>query len=129
MAAEKFKPLQIEQKQNTGDKPNREMLDPQKFNTSIGYIIDGDGTVHLLKHFEGAGIDMSNYVSKGEFEQYEKRIDEKLSSINNKIDDIPSKLDSKIELHFEKMKNSQMKWFIGVLIALAGLAGRLFGLY
>lgn len=129
MSADKIKPFKFNQSQNTGDQQDRQTIDPGKFNPSIGYILDGDGTVHLLKNLEGAEIDMSEYISKGEFEQYEKRVDEKLSNINDKIDDIPNKLDNKIELHFEKMKNSQMKWFIGILLALAGLAGRAFGWY
>ncbi len=72
---------------------------------------------------------MPDFLSKGEFDQFEKRIDQRLDTIEGKVDDLPTRLDDKIKLHFETMKNSQMKWFIGVLIALAGLAGRIFELY
>lgn len=68
-------------------------------------------------------------ITEREFEQFENRINDKLSNIDSKVDKIPESLDQKIELHFEKMKNTQTKWFIGVLIALLGLAGRIFGIY
>ncbi|MDH9922002.1 hypothetical protein PZL33_07430 [Staphylococcus hominis] len=71
----------------------------------------------------------NNFISKGEFEQYEKRIDEKFNNLNSKIDDLPKRIDEKIQFRISEMKNTQMKWFIATLIALAGLAGRIFGLY
>lgn len=73
--------------------------------------------------------DMSEYLRKGEFEQYEKRIDEKFNNLNSEIDKLPERIDEKIKLQISEMKNAQMKWFIATFIALAGLAGRIFGLY
>lgn len=72
---------------------------------------------------------MDQYVTRKEFEQFEKRIDSNLQSINEKLDKLPSQIEDKINLSNEKMKTSQLKWFIGIIVALAGLAGRIFGVY
>lgn len=76
----------------------------------------------------GGGGNMS-YVSKDEFKQYEKRMDDNLQTINTSISGLPDRIDEKLETKIEKMKNSQMRWFIVTLLGIAGVAGRVFGLY
>ncbi|HAL09007.1 MAG TPA: hypothetical protein DCO67_03445 [Staphylococcus sp.] len=72
---------------------------------------------------------MNEYISRKEFEQFEKRIDDKFDNLNHKIDDLPMKIEDKIKLQISEMKNTQMKWFIGTLIAILGVAGKVFGFY
>lgn len=79
---------------------------------------------------------MTDFIERKEFEQFEKRIDANLANINDKLDKLPSQIEDKINLSSEKMKNTQMKWFIGIILSiisllftLIGLAGRIFGLY
>ncbi|QJF26305.1 hypothetical protein HF021_04765 [Mammaliicoccus vitulinus] len=72
---------------------------------------------------------MNEYISRKEFEQFEKRIDDKFDNLNDKIDDLPMKIEDKIKLQISEMKNTQMKWFIGTLIAILGVAGKVFGFY
>lgn len=83
-----------------------------------------------LSHNMGKEADpMTNYIERKEFEQFEKRIDDNLSNINSKLDKLPDQIETKINLSAEKMKNSQMKWFIGIIVSILGLAGRIFGIY
>ncbi|MEK4758540.1 hypothetical protein NSS69_11430 [Macrococcus sp. FSL W8-0367] len=72
---------------------------------------------------------MPDFIERKEFEQFEKRIDDNLSNINSKLDKLPDQIETKINLSAEKMKNSQMKWFIGIIVSILGLAGRIFGIY
>ncbi|GGH99632.1 MULTISPECIES: hemolysin XhlA family protein [Mammaliicoccus] len=74
-------------------------------------------------------LNMNEYISRKEFEQFEKRIDDKFDNLNHKIDDLPMKIEDKIKLQISEMKNTQMKWFIGTLIAILGVAGKVFGFY
>ncbi|MFI3547387.1 hypothetical protein V5G65_15240 [Mammaliicoccus sciuri] len=74
-------------------------------------------------------IDMSEFISRKEFEQFEKRIDDKFDNLNNKLDELPERIEDKIKFQISEMKNTQMKWFIGTLIAILGVAGKVFGLY
>ncbi|MFA7745092.1 hypothetical protein [Salinicoccus roseus] len=128
MSAEPQKPIQLQERMDTGSQKERETYNPERLMASPGYLIDSDGNFHLVQSI-GGDIDMNNFITKGEFDQFEKRIDQKLDTIEGKVDGLPERLDDKIKLHFEIMKTSQMKWFIGVSLALAGLAGRVFGLY
>lgn len=82
-----------------------------------------------FSNFDGGGGNMDNYVTRKEFEQFEKRVDDNLKSINTSIDALPERLDEKIDTKIEKMKNKQLMYFIGTIIAIAGIAGRIFGLY
>lgn len=95
--------------------------------TSKSNALAKDGIINKRKQVEG--VDGMTNITEREFEQFEKRIDDKLSSIESKIDSIPDALDTKIELQFEKMKNTQIKWFIGIILTILGIAGRVFGLY
>ncbi|PTJ81563.1 hypothetical protein BUZ84_06025 [Mammaliicoccus sciuri] len=72
---------------------------------------------------------MSEFISRKEFEQFEKRIDDKFDNLNNKLDELPERIEDKIKFQISEMKNTQMKWFIGTLIAILGVAGKVFGLY
>ncbi|UXV31681.1 hypothetical protein [Mammaliicoccus sciuri] len=74
-------------------------------------------------------IDVSEFISRKEFEQFEKRIDDKFDNLNNKLDELPERIEDKIKFQISEMKNTQMKWFIGTLIAILGVAGKVFGLY
>jgi seryl-tRNA synthetase len=68
-------------------------------------------------------------IDRNEFEQYEKRIDDKFENLNDKINNLPNIIENKIKYQIADMKNTQIKWFIGTLIVTLGLAGRVFGLY
>lgn len=98
-------------------------------NYSLRESFDIDDIKSVVKDTEEEVKIMGEYLRKGEFEQYEKRIDEKFANLNSKIDDLPERIDKNIQLRISEMKDTQMKWFIATLIALAGLAGRIFGLY
>lgn len=82
-----------------------------------------------FSNYDGGGGSMDNYVTRKEFEQFEKRVDDNLKSINTSIVALPERLDEKIDTKIEKMKNKQLVYFIGTIIAIAGVAGRIFGLY
>lgn len=74
----------------------------------------------------------NNFISKGEFEQYEKRIDERFNNLNSKIDALPKTFEDKLEIALnrraekereerKKDKHAIIGWTIsgfGVIIAL-----------
>ena len=90
-------------------------------------------------------------VTRPEFEQLQKHIDTRFDNIDNNINEIKTLLrvtsrdlckkincdklevldtvDDKIEASIIKMKYTQNKWFIISIIAIGGMAGRIFGLY
>lgn len=72
---------------------------------------------------------MSEFIERKEFEQFEKRMDEKLNALTGKIDELPSRIEDKTKYQISEMKNTQMKWFVATIIAIIGLAGRIFGIY
>lgn len=81
-------------------------------------------------------IDVSEFISRKEFEQFEKRIDDKFDTINSKIDNLPSILEDKIEKHVSSAKLQLIIWIVGtsiasggVLIALLTFVAKLIGLY
>ena len=45
---------------------------------------------------------MSEYIERKEFEQYEKRIDEKFDNLNSKIDALPKIFEDKLEIALGK---------------------------
>ena len=93
----------------------------------------------------------SEYVTRLEFEHYQKHMNARFDNIDNNINELKELLnatnndlkdrikntrletleavDSKIESSINKMKHTQTKWFIVTIIALSGLAGRIFGIY
>lgn len=72
---------------------------------------------------------MSDYITKETFEQMEKRIDDKFGHLSDKIDDLPKIMENNMKYQISEIKNIQFKWFIGTMIAIAGVAGKVFGLY
>lgn len=50
---------------------------------------------------------MSDYIERKEFEQFEKRIDDRFRNLESKIDDIPNRLSDKLQLAL----NEQMESF------------------
>lgn len=90
-------------------------------------------------------------VTRPEFEQLQKHIDTRFDNIDNNINEIKTllritsrdlckKINSdklevidtvgdKIEASIIKMKYTQNKWFIISIIAIGGMAGRIFGFY
>lgn len=90
-------------------------------------------------------------VTHPEFEQYQKHIDTRFDNIDNNINEIKTLLritsrdlckkinsdklevldtvDDKIDASIIKMKYIQNKWFIISIIAIGGMAGRIFGFY
>lgn len=93
----------------------------------------------------------SEYVTRLEFEQYQKHMNTRFDNVDNSINELKELLnvtnndlkdrikntrletleavDSKIESSINKMKHTQTKWFIVTIIAISGLAGRIFGIY
>lgn len=85
--------------------------------------------------------DVSEYLRKGEFEQYEKRIDEKFENLNSKIDALPKIFEDKLEIALGKRaederrerkddKKSIIGWSISgtsLIIAFLGILGKAFG--
>lgn len=68
------------------------------------------------------GVQMDNkYITKEVFEQFEKRIDDKLDSLPDRMAD---KMDAKIS----KFEARQTKWFVGVGVGLIGVLLKVFGI-
>ena len=68
------------------------------------------------------GVQMENkYITKEVFEQFEKRIDDKLDSLPDRMAD---KMDAKIS----KFEARQTKWFVGVGVGLIGVLLKVFGI-
>lgn len=47
---------------------------------------------------------MSEYVTRNEFEQYEKRVDERFDTLNNKIDHLPNIIQDKITISMNNLE-------------------------
>lgn len=74
------------------------------------------------KDNEPGGVQMDNkYITKDVFEQFEKRIDDKLDSLPDRMAD---KMDAKIS----KFEARQTKWFVGVGVGLIGVLLKVFGI-
>lgn len=119
------------------DKKDNQTANFDKYRASKGINFNSsDTTINEV-------IDMSEYISRKEFEQYEKRIDAQFDTINSKIDNLPNLLADKITIslnQYEKdikrdskeNRKAIITWILsgtGILIALAGLIGRVVGLY
>lgn len=86
---------------------------------------------------------MSEYVTRNEFEQYEKRVDERFDTLNNKIDHLLSIIQDKITISMNNLERSinetnkknrkavitSVLSGVGVLITLAGLIGNILGVF
>lgn len=72
---------------------------------------------------------MPNNIDRNEFEQCERRIDEKFETLKDKINNLPNIIEDKMKYQIADMKNTQIKWFVGTILVKLGLAGRVFGLY
>lgn len=84
---------------------------------------------------------MSEYVTRNEFEQYEKRVDERFDTLNNKIDHLPNIIQDKITISMNNLERSinetnkknrkavitSVLSGVGVLITVAGLIGNILG--
>ncbi|MCT1482578.1 hypothetical protein M3C31_01775 [Staphylococcus hominis] len=85
--------------------------------------------------------EMSEYIERKEFEQYEKRIDEKFDNLNSKIDALPELFADKLEIALGKRAEDERKerkddkksiigWSISgtsLIIAFLGILGKAFG--
>lgn len=80
-----------------------------KFNKTIP---DAHDTTKLRTNYSGGGNMSGNYITKEMFEQFEKRIDDKLDSLPNRMAD---KMDAKIS----GLEAKQTKWFVGITISTA----------
>lgn len=111
--------------------PNdRQQIDLSELRQAIGFELP-------LDYNEKTEVtNMSEYISRKEFEQYEKRIDDKFDTLNSKIDNLPNILEDKIEKHVNSAKLQLIIWIVGtsiasggVLIALLTFVSKLIGLY
>ena len=82
----------------------------------------------------------SEYIERKEFEQFEKRIDDRFKSLESKIDDIPNRLSDKLQLALNEQmesfrkerkedKKSIITWTLSgtsLIVAIAGLLAKLF---
>ncbi|MDW4471145.1 hypothetical protein QI044_12135 [Staphylococcus saprophyticus] len=78
------------------------------FNNQVGAKYD---TMDTNSNGSEGGNNMS-YVNKDVFEQFEKRIDDKLDSLPDRMAD---KMDAKIS----QLETRQTKWFVGIAISTA----------
>lgn len=79
---------------------------------------------------------MSEFIERKEFDQFEKRIDNNFNNLNSKIDNLPSTFEDKIEKHVSNAKFQLVMWIIGtsiatgsLLIGAIGLGAKLLGIY
>ncbi|MCD3219522.1 hypothetical protein GP484_06555 [Mammaliicoccus sciuri] len=86
---------------------------------------------------------MSEYVTRNEFEQYEKRVDERFDTLNNKNDHLPNIIQDKITISMNNLERSinetnkknrkavitSVLSGVGVLITVAGLIGNILGVF
>ncbi|WP_234019908.1 hypothetical protein [Staphylococcus simulans] len=80
-----------------------------------------DGIMESRTNDSGGGNMSGNYITKEMFEQFEKRIDDKLDSLPDRMAD---KMDAKIS----KFEAKQTKWFVGIGITLIGTFLKVFGI-
>lgn len=97
----------------------------------------------------------NDYVTRAEFQMLEKHmntrfdlIESSLKEVKNELkndikseshqrmreseslkEDIINLVDQKISANISNMKDAQNKWFIATILAVLGLAGRIFGVY
>ncbi|WP_305751813.1 hypothetical protein [Mammaliicoccus sciuri] len=111
--------------------PNdRQQIDLSELRQAIGFELP-------LDYNEKTEVtNMSEFISRKEFEQYEKRIDDKFDTLNSKIDNLPNILEDKIEKHVNSAKLQLIIWIVGtsiasggVLIALLTFIAKLIGLF
>ncbi|MCG1433580.1 hypothetical protein K4P77_04910 [Staphylococcus epidermidis] len=83
---------------------------------------------------------MSNYIERKEFEQFEKRIDDRFKNLESKIDDIPNRLSDKLQLALNEQmesfrkerkedKKSIITWTISgtsLIVTIVGVLAKLF---
>lgn len=83
---------------------------------------------------------MSNYIERKEFEQFEKRIDDRFKNLESKIDDIPNRLSDKLQLALNEQmesfrkerkedKKSIITWTISgtsLIVTIVGFLAKLF---
>ncbi|PTI93442.1 hypothetical protein BU046_10870 [Staphylococcus simulans] len=84
-------------------------------------IPDAHDTMESRTNDSGGGNMSGNYITKEMFEQFEKRIDDKLDSLPDRMAD---KMDAKIS----KFEAKQTKWFVGIGITLIGTFLKVFGI-
>lgn len=84
---------------------------------------------------------MSEYIERKEFERYEKRIDEKFDNLNSKIDSLPEIFSDKLKIALNERADKERRerkddkkaiigWSISgtsLIIAFLGILGKAFG--
>lgn len=93
-----------------------------------------------IKGNNGGAFNMSNFVTKDEFSQYEKRIDDKFTHLNDKIDSLPERMADKMNLavateinklkdEMQKENKTNVRWFIGIAVSIVLGLLKLFGIF
>lgn len=118
------------------NKESYQYSDYKKFDSIREENIAATNYIDVSGGYNGYGGGYMNYVTQEQFKEYKDQVsarfdnvDIQLETINDKINDIPESINKDFELHFEKMKNTQTKWFIGIILTTLGIAGKVFGLY
>ncbi|KOR12015.1 hypothetical protein AMC75_11665 [Staphylococcus carnosus] len=79
------------------------------FDNQVGTKYD---TIDSNSNGSEGGNGMSDYVNKDAFEQFEKRID-------NKLDSLPDRMADKMDAKISQLETRQTKWFVGIAISTA----------
>ncbi|MCI2954352.1 hypothetical protein FH178_03890 [Staphylococcus caprae] len=121
---------------NLQNKEERTTIDSKQLKRASGsYEFSPNST----STYEEVAI-MSEFVDRKEFEQFEKRIDDKFKTLDSKIDDLPNRFNDKLQIALNSQletfrkerkedKKSIITWTLsgtGVIIALVSLIVKLF---
>ncbi|ALM56951.1 hypothetical protein [Staphylococcus equorum] len=114
------------------NREERQILDSKQLKKASGSYEFGPDSNSIYEEVSN----MSEFIERKEFEQFEKRIDNNFNNLNSKIDNLPSTFEDKIEKHVSNAKFQLVMWIIGtsiatgsLLIGAIGLGAKLLGIY
>ncbi|PKE63962.1 hypothetical protein [Macrococcoides caseolyticum] len=81
---------------------NNEVLDTNSFKNN-------ENINSLFNNKSIKGDSMSEFITKETFNQFEKRVDQNLSILETKIDNIPSQIEDKLKVMLMEQSNEQRK--------------------
>lgn len=114
------------------NREERQILDSKQLKKASGSYEFGPDSNSIYEEVSN----MSEFIERKEFDQFEKRIDNNFNNLNSKIDNLPSTFEDKIEKHVSNAKFQLVMWIIGtsiatgsLLIGAIGLGAKLLGIY